>query len=184
MMTNAIFVGQRIPCTLKNTKGVAVFWLHAASAPIKGRPMTEQKSTQQQEAEALEYLAGIECPECKGDGKRPCVGPSCRVLHDCDDCQGTGLRFLGLSRECRHWPHHIYLTPCSDCHGTGRIPVSVETGFLWLVGHFRFRELVMDDLSRQTYRSRWAGSGDWYNVGKGPTPALAVFAAVKAAVEE
>ena len=77
-------------------------------------------------------VAEAKCPECENG-----VGLGYRPLLDspCDNCQGSGLRWPTLSRECQAITYvregqmlddleKDWVCPggCSFCHGSGRIP--------------------------------------------------------------
>ena len=61
---------------------------------------------------------------------KPCpVRAKCMILprgktayysQDCPDCQGTGLKYPGLSTECPRLGQH-HRDDCDTCNGTGRI---------------------------------------------------------------
>lgn len=132
-------------------------------------------TTQQQEVEELEYLAGLECDRCAGEGSYNTMGTGIEPHKEEDpDCQGTGRRFPGLSRECFCWK----CTPVG-ADRVGRHPVRVPHGFLWLVGQEGF-EFVY---------AKWVDRHDVFVGGwdkrkeEGSTAPLALFAAAKAAVE-
>ena len=73
-------------------------------------------------------LAEAICPGMAiGDGNYTGCDTKGGTLKDCPNCQGTGLKYPGLSRECksRHgWAHPIgdaISNLCHKCHGSGRV---------------------------------------------------------------
>ena len=81
--------------------------------------------------DCTEAVAWLPCPhECQKLGNR-CIGDS-NELEPCTRCQGTGLRFPGLSEECKNYWHRQdaavfalipFAAECPACQGRGRIPV-------------------------------------------------------------
>ena len=86
-----------------------------------------------------------------------------------DDCQGTGLRFNGLSRECyvAHCSWHGQDPRTCSCDGSGRVPVDDEGAWLdaseALAGRFWALEPVFDDyqcwISPEGYGRGFTGGG-------------------------
>lgn len=71
------------------------------------------------ETDIVRQVAGMKCPSLFHDEDSDI--PSFPEL--CPECQGTGLRYPLLSRECeRQHPPNIGTYPCSDSSCSGRIP--------------------------------------------------------------
>lgn len=109
-------------------------------------------STAQQELESLEEMSREVCRPCGGDGVQYNYD-SDELSWVCPDCNGSGLKWEGLSRECMCSVYHVTQdskATCQHplCQGSGRVPVSVAEARCWaedwLVNH-GIRVLITDE---------------------------------------
>jgi len=131
-----------------------------------------------QEQEAVARLSAMECPFCAGRQEVRLIRPTDEGPVACPDCDGTGRNFPGLVRPCgcQQWAPGV--GKCEYCHRTGLVPVSPASALHWLMGRREFR-LVEEVMIGLRYLATW---GEEAQAGRGPTPLLALAAAIEASL--
>ena len=98
--------------------------------------------------DCAEEVTWLPCPvtECL-NGVTSSGDSKASTSHQCETCQGTGLRFPGLSKECSTNPYHRQgrgIEHLCDCQGRGRVPVDSLEAWLhaadtlggWELNHY------------------------------------------------
>jgi len=139
-------------------------------------------------------LEWLKCEGCSGTGVYSSQDELGGVSTNsaCPDCQGTGLRFPGLTKECwicqgpKAIPYYrlevsANSIPCNNCQGTKRIPVTGSEAVLALMkvpGMFGVWRVVWPGAKDDT---RWEAQFRQHTV-YGDTPEVALRAAIHVAV--
>jgi len=127
-----------------------------------------------QETAAVARLAAMECGECDDDGMRCPLYPGEEGPVICTGCCGTGRRFPGLVQ--------CYVTEISNdpTYTKVAVPVSPAEALHWLTKQENY-DLLENNGS--IYLVGW-WHGGLCHMGEGPSPLLAMAAAIEASIEE